>query len=163
MTALTMQAMADRLSAGAHLTSQLEESSMTKPNSVAPSGLAQCTDCQQDVHEYATTDSNEAVCYPCCAARDLASMRETGRAILYLTRRDRKSGELSQGMRSPDIWEVTNWPGTLRFYTGEPSIGRHNIARIRRDVWFRDREGAMWHAVQYGEHTDIVHARRIKG
>lgn len=58
--------------------------------------------------------------------------------------------------------EVTNWPGTLRFPLWSSKRGRHNIAGTRKDVWFKDGSGNMWHGVQYGEFTQICHCKRLK-
>src|SRR5512133_66509 len=80
-------------------------------------------------------------CYECCAADDAQSMRETGRATLYLT------GSSETGYR------VTNWPNSLSFTVGHSKIGRHNIARTRRDVYFRGPDGKAWHGVTYGKNT----------
>ena len=55
-----------------------------------------------------------------------------------------------------------NWPGTLSIpVVGQPNIGRHNIAGIRRDVWFCF-EGANWHGAQYGNNSDLVRCRKLK-
>jgi len=76
-------------------------------------------------------------------------MIQSGRATLYLVKND--AGE----------WSATNWPGSLRFEIHHVRIGRHNIARTRKDVWFAA-DGAAWHGVQYGENTQILHCRKVK-
>lgn len=88
-------------------------------------------------------------CYACCADNDRERMRQTGRTTLYLTRED--NGQ----------WALTNWPGSLRFPCATPSRAPHNIARYRYDAWFTF-EGMTWHAVQYGDNTQIAHCRRTK-
>ena len=117
-----------------------------------------CSDCkavkpvpQNGGTGYATWPNrdHEKICYQCCAVRDRASMRETGRAVLYLA--PVKGGG----------WTVGNWPGTLKFPVLSRTQGRHNIAGSRTDVWFKV-DGARWHGVQYGENTEIVHCRRGK-
>lgn len=89
-------------------------------------------------------------CYACCAVRDRAQMEEAGKATLYLVE--------ERGKRP----EITNWPGSLRFPAGPVRKGRHNIAGTRYDTWF-DGPGGTWHAVQYGENTQIAHCKRVKG
>ena len=84
-------------------------------------------------------------CYACCAERDIADMRNTGRATLYLT----NAG-------------ISNWPGSLKIKVGYRKSGRHNFAGTRTDVWFTGPDKANWHGVQYGENTEIVHCRRVK-
>jgi hypothetical protein len=83
-------------------------------------------------------------CYECAAKRDRADMLATGRATLYLTDKG-----------------LTNWPGSLFIIVSERKTGRHNMARVRYDVWFTF-GGAEWHGVQYGDNTQICHCRRIK-
>jgi hypothetical protein len=85
------------------------------------------------------------VCYSCCAIRDQASMRKTGRATLYWNDTGRT---------------VTNWPGTLSLGVTRVAKGRHNIAGTRTDVWFRS-NGQAWHGVTYGENTQLLHSHRI--
>lgn len=85
------------------------------------------------------------VCYPCCAELDRERMRSTGRITLYLA--PNKNGG----------FEVTNWPGTLRF-----PVGRHNIAGVRNDVWFIGPDNMTWHGVQYGDNTQLCHCKRVK-
>jgi len=40
--------------------------------------------------------------------------------------------------------------------------GRHNIAGIRVDVWFRGPDGMPWHGVNYGHHSQLTHCKRVK-
>lgn len=93
-------------------------------------------------------------CYACCAENDKASMIETGRATLYLTR------EQPDAAAAP-AWYVTNWPGSLRMHAFVRK-GRHNMAGKRYDVWFTGPDGKDWHGVTYGDNTQICHCRRLK-
>lgn len=34
---------------------------------------------------------------------------------------------------------------------------------VRYDTWFTGPDGKQWHAVQYGDNTQIAHCRRTKG
>lgn len=84
-------------------------------------------------------------CYECCAKNDREAMIRDGRATLYLTDKG-----------------ITNWPGSLRFRHGPIREGRHNIAGSRYDTWFAGPDGFTWHAVQYGENTQICHCKRTR-
>jgi hypothetical protein len=42
------------------------------------------------------------------------------------------------------------------------TTGRHNIAGVRYDVWFRGPDGHVWWGVQYGDMTQICHCKRTK-
>ena len=88
-------------------------------------------------------------CYECCGEYDKQQLREKDRATLYLSK---VTGE----------YLITNWPGTLKIKPW-PNIktGRHNLARTRKDVWFRF-EGQEWHGVQYGETTELLHCRKLR-
>lgn len=84
------------------------------------------------------------ICYACCGLRDEKQMKETGKAVLYL----------SNGV-------ITNWPETLRI-NARVQRSRHNVARYRYDAWFKF-SGENWHGVQYGENTQIIRCKRVKG
>jgi hypothetical protein len=100
---------------------------------------------------YGADGNGNLICYSCCADIDREDMRRTGKATLYLT------------AGADGTADVTNWPGTLRFRTGPVRRGRHNMAGTRYDVWFTGPDGKEWHGVQYGENTQIVHCKRVKG
>ena len=95
-------------------------------------------------------------CYSCCAVGERIQMQETGKATLYLTRKMIMTGK---GLR-PGAFEITDWPGRLRFDVQFIKEGRHNIAGTRIDVWFLGPKGIMWHGTQYGKNTDLVHCKR---
>ena len=76
------------------------------------------------------------------------SMRDTGRAVLYLT-------------EGPDGAAVTDWPGVLKFRVRHKRVGSHNLARRRVDVWFADSDGREWHGVNYGHNSQLCHCRRL--
>ena len=104
---------------------------------------------------YATTDSNQKVCYTCCAERDKADMRNTGRFTGYLTAKQQPNG-----MR---VYWVGNWPGSLKLHVGGAiKYSFHNFVGRdgRRDFWFTF-EGTQWHGVNIGD-SDIAHCKRIK-
>jgi len=116
-----------------------------------------CVDCKQE--KPIQTDggtgyalfgkSKRKVCYECCAIRDRKEMDKTGKAVLYLS-------------MIPDTdYYVSNWPGTLKLPIHAMSKGRHNIAGVRYDVWFRF-SGCNWHGIQYGDNTQICHCKRLK-
>lgn len=96
---------------------------------------------------YALNDQGKKVCYTCCAESDRTWMREHGRITLYL-----------EWQKKP--WEVTNWPGTLRFLATRQSEGKHNWGRTQRHVWFEGPDGNVWHGHQVGENSQLVHCKR---
>lgn len=109
---------------------------------------------------YGTDNTGARHCWECCAAHDLAAMRERGKVTLYLS----QEWAAMQSNVGPDRVRhhyVSNWPGTLkmRAYVRK---GRHNIAGTRYDAWFTDVDGRQWHGVQYGDWTQIVHCKRMK-
>ena len=126
-----------------------------------------CADCLEEVVHINPNDCGgtgyaivkedgreKQICYACCAKRDLADMRQTGRATLYL---------VSSPMSVIPNWpRVTNWPGTLAFTVTRRKSGRHNLAGSRTDVWFTDSDGARWHGVQLGENSQICRCRRVQ-
>ncbi len=99
---------------------------------------------------YGIDRAGNKVCYACCGKHDLADMRETGRAVLYLTE------EGTQGT------VVSNWPGTLKIRVTHLRKGSHNIAGSRTDVWFTDGDGRQWHGVQLGEFSQLCRCKRLK-
>jgi hypothetical protein len=76
-----------------------------------------------------------------------------GSLPLYLTRK-------SIHKPNDGTWAVTNWPNTLSFPVQRITHDGHNIAGKRYDVWFYGPDGYVWHGVQYGETTQIVHCKR---
>ncbi len=117
-----------------------------------------CVDCGLDKPVHTGTGgtgygeyAGKKVCYACAAKRDAAYMTEHGKMSLYLSKD--KHGK----------WQVTNWPGSLVFEAFNVTKGRHALARTKTDVDFRGPDGHLWHGTQYGENTQIVHTRRVKG
>jgi hypothetical protein len=113
---------------------------------------SQC--CQQIAHEdkfstgYGIDKDGHKVCFACCGvndAKELETMPIKGKTILYL---DTKAKTLS------------NWPGTFKIQLHYIREGRHNIAGKRYDAWF-NYKGNEFHAVQYGNNTQIAHVKRI--
>lgn len=104
-------------------------------------------------------DGDKKHCYECCGVNDMKYMIENGVMVLYLT------CEPASRMRSPEgrstRCKVTNWPGTLSF-SGYSTVGRHNIAGWRYDVWFKGPDGYEWHGVTYGDNTQICRCKRTK-
>ena len=126
-----------------------------------------CTVCKKPIEVKTGTGStgygldrrNRKVCYPCCGERDKADMRATGRATLYLTKKD-KELHVTPGLSGKvPVWTLTNWPGSLEIEPYNIRFGRHNIAGHRYDVWFKF-EGQKWHGVRYGDMTELCHCRR---
>lgn len=95
---------------------------------------------------YGVSHEDGLICYSCCGKRDTDDMKETGRAVLYL------SGN-----------EVTNWPGTLRFPISHIKRSFHNFAgrNGRADFWFTAL-GKTWHGVNIGN-SQIARCKALKG
>jgi hypothetical protein len=116
------------------------------------------------------------ICYDCSAERERAHMREHGKTTLYLVESTEElpcecppawAAHHHPGRQTHQVkrFSVTDWPGRLVIKLPDgyyPRKGRHNIAGTRRDVWFTF-EGRTWHGVQYGEDTQLLHCRRLKG
>lgn len=115
---------------------------------------------EKDVHGtgYALRHYNgPKICYECIGKEDeirFLDMKPGERDILYLTPRTKE--EIQNG--ATDRYTVTNWPGTFRRPVYNFSVGRHNIAGHRIDVWFSV-QGNRFHGVQYGNDSQICHVR----
>lgn len=97
---------------------------------------------------YGMLENGERVCFACCALDDLARLKETGKADLYLTK---KEGQ----------YYVCNWPGTLKIGPVCTKQGHHNIAGKRVDCWVY-LDGAIYHGVQLGHWNEVVRIKRTK-
>ena len=109
---------------------------------------------------YASNDKGDLLCYSCCAENDKKYMIEHGKIMLYLS--DKKIEPPTGDKFGHTYYEVTNWPGSLKFKTCQFNEGRHNIARKRYNVWFNGPDGFVWYGVQYGDNTQICHCKRTK-
>jgi len=112
-----------------------------------------CTICLKTIQEppkgsittgYGINPDGKIVCFSCCGFEDRARMMMEDRITLYLVKRN---GE----------YRVTNWPGTLDL-SCRVTKGRHNIARTRYDAYFAF-GGRLWHGVNYGENSQILHCK----
>ncbi len=115
-----------------------------------------CSDCRKTITNtdkstsgYGIYPNGDKVCFSCCAYRDLASMRDTGKITLYL------SGNSQIG------YKLGNWPGTLSLRPASYRVGKHNIARTRIDVWFV-LDGFWWHGIQYGDFSQLCYCKKTK-
>ena len=109
---------------------------------------------------YATTRDGEKLCFACCAVNDKETMIKEGHSRglpLYIA-----VSEIMGAVIRKKKYEVTNWPGTLRFDVRVYSFGGHNMCGKRLDVWFNGPDGYEWHGTNYGGNTDIVHCKRTK-
>lgn len=97
-------------------------------------------------------DGDKRICYDCCAKIERQAMIDTGKATLYLV----------GGQDEHCGYEVTNWPGNMRFNVRSSRRGRHNMTGKRIDVWFVGPDRHWWWGVQYGDMTQIVHCKRTK-
>jgi hypothetical protein len=103
---------------------------------------------------YGRNKAGEALCYPCCGVAERKNMLETGKGVLYLVSAQQPS--------SPSGLVVQNWPGSFSLPVHRTSVGRHNIAGVRRDVWF-SLGGQNWHGVVYGAYSQVVHCQATSG
>jgi len=90
-------------------------------------------------------------CYGCGAVNELNAMVRSGKATLYLTRKD----------HGP--WNVTDWPGILSFPVREMRSARYGggFGSQRTDAWFNGPDGFVWHAVNRGD-MDLARCQRTK-
>jgi hypothetical protein len=111
---------------------------------------------------YAKDHDGNMYCYVCCAEMDKQGMRDTGKAVLYLSRKYQPTYVLNGRTHRPYQEYVTNWPGTLSIHVHYSKTGRHNMAGTRTTVWFKF-EGTDWMGIHYGNDSEICYCRRLKG
>lgn len=112
------------------------------------------------IGNYGKDDKGNRFCFACCGKRDLEQIKNEDRITLYLTMPTH--GARMNGQIKFFDGKVSNWPGSLSIHaTGR--VGNHNIAGNRYDIWFTDPFGIKWHGVQYGDMTQLVHCRKLKG
>lgn len=115
---------------------------------------------------YGATADGKRHCYACCADQERAAMIATGRATLYLTRKDQPESlpgpAMGRGMVSR--WTIGDWSGTLAFPAYGVKFSRNGgrFGSQRTDAYFTGPDGKEWHAVNRGD-NDIARCRRIKG
>lgn len=101
---------------------------------------------------YVTDRDGRDVCYRCCGDIDRAATYNLpigGKTHLY-----------------DCAGRLTNWPDTFSVLITYRKRGRHNVAHVRYDMWF-ELEGEdgrhFYHAVRYGDNTQVAHVTRVKG
>lgn len=114
-----------------------------------------CSVCKEHkVHEsdlstgYGRDNNDNIICFDCCGKQDalaLEQLQPKNKFIMYLDTNEQT---------------LSNWPGTFKIKLHAVRKGRHNFARTRYDAWF-DYKGNNYHAVQYGDNTQIAHIRRV--
>lgn len=127
------------------------------PNDKSPT---KCDDCGKSITPMGVAagfalmprgDHVTYLCYKCTANHEKETMRSTGKIDLYL---------VGDGKAQP--FKVSDFSGHLTFKPTRVSVGKHNVASKRWDVWFRF-ENETWHGVCYGNSTQVLHCKRIKG
>ncbi len=113
-----------------------------------------CSQCGKDkVHEsefstgYGTDKEGNKICFECCGLNNAKEL-----------------DNLKKGEKSIQYWDgknIINWPSSLVIKPYYTTKGRHNIARIREDIYFNF-NGNKFHATQYGNNSQIAHIRKIK-
>jgi hypothetical protein len=128
---------------------------------------------KEAVTGYGIDKDDNKVCYACCGKQDHEHMEKGLPICLYLSgdirpgQEDRTVGQTqlwNPGMQRTEWvpkWILSNWPGSLEIPIYMVKVGRHNIARVRYDIWFRF-AGHNWHGVMYGNDTQICHCKTIK-
>jgi hypothetical protein len=96
---------------------------------------------------YGLDRAHHKICFACCAIVDENQMIKNGKIVLYLVTKD-------------GINFITNWPGTLSFAVQKIKESRHNIAGVRRDAWFKDKNKSVWHGVQFGHWSQLCHCKK---
>ena len=127
-----------------------------------------CARCNQTIirpSEYLPgygTYKGQKLCYACCANMEREDMISTGKAVLYLVSRDETilSGNAAGLVRK--TYEVTDWPGNLRFPVSHVRRSVHNLATWRYDFQFIGPDGKVWSGVNYGDNTQIARCKRLK-
>jgi len=101
------------------------------------------------------------LCYDCCAEQDRAEMRRLGIRQLYIETTEVNTNGHHTGLVNK--YEVTNWPGSLRYPVLRFTIGDHNMAgrNGRLDVWFNGPDGHVWHGVNIGD-NQLTRCKRTK-
>ena len=100
------------------------------------------------------------LCYDCCAAGTRMRMIELGTAMLYLVKL--KEDPTNFHTKLLPKYEVTDWPGRLRFKVHSSKQNSHNWGELRVDVWFNGPDGHVWHGYSIGHNTQIAHCQRTK-
>ena len=113
-----------------------------------------CSQCGQDKkHEspvstgYGTDKTGNKVCFECCGINDAKELNE-----------------LPIGAKIVHYWDgknIVNWPSSLVIAPYYTHKGKHNMAGTREDIYFKF-NGANFHAVQYGNFSQIAHIRKTK-
>lgn len=103
---------------------------------------------------YGKNQSGDTSCYECCAQHTRQCMMRDGKTALYLAQND------------AGAWEVTDWPGYLRF----PAYGVKQGKQRRgccgplsvTQAYFLGPDGKTWSARVIGD-MQIARCRRLKG
>jgi hypothetical protein len=128
----------------------------------------QCDRCNQTIIRpseylpgYGTIDGQK-LCYACCADVERESMIRTGKATLYLVSSNETILNGNAAGLSRKVYEVTDWPGKLRFSVPHVRRSVHNLATWRYDFQFTGPDGKVWSGVNYGDNTQIARCKRLK-
>lgn len=102
---------------------------------------------------YGVDKEKHIICYDCCTKLELDhlnSLKVGEKTTLYLSK-----------SKEDDKYYVSNWTSGFSIPVKKHSIGEHNMAGIRRDVWF-EYNNHYFHGTQYGNFSELCHIKRIK-
>ena len=118
----------------------------------------------------ASDEDRRKVCYTCAADLDRALMDERGEITLHLDglislrmNPERVIQKQASGQASPGgKISVSNWCGSLSYSVELVRVGNGGMSKIRRDIYFTDHKGRVWHGVQFGNKSELVYCKRMK-
>jgi len=100
--------------------------------------------------EYGIDNHGHKICFVCCGKIDMKRFKTA------------KVGDKDYLYYNHETNTISNFPGTFKIAGGCHTHGKHNIARTRIDIWFKVGD-THFHGVQYGENTQILHTKCVKG
>ena len=111
---------------------------------------------------YGQGANGKTKCYACLAEDDKKYMRDHGKITLYLTC-EPVTAKRNESYQLYVDSKISNWPGSLTIPCRvKRNRNGHNWGLTRYDAWFKF-EGREWHGVLYGDNTQLIHCKQLKG
>lgn len=110
-------------------------------------------------HSIETEGTYRKDCCECSVARWLREMEDTGQFYWGLSLFESGRNHLMDPPIEPGAWAVSL--GGVFSVWARVSVGRHNLAGVRRDCWF-SLAGKVWHGVQVGNTTGGALCKRTQ-